>query len=240
MNSPQGSLYRANRTSRLLFLLVGTCLLFATPQSNLSASQQTVDGQGTDEVVPNGDRTPNPDELRVAAPWRSPNRDAANSLFLFWKLHQHNTDYESLVEALPEQPSILDLKQRSNQAGINCEIIKPVLKSPDSFKDLQLPAIVLLDSDRARGSGFHVVYAITETREVRMVSGSEMTWNQMSLDEFLRHWTGHMLVAQTPNPNQRASYWPVIVSTLVFVGYVLLRRRSIFVGQPSQPINASR
>ena len=133
----------------------------------------------------------------VLSNWRSPKHDGANSLFLFWKLHGISADYQTLQKTLKERPSLTDLKKQSIKKGLPCAIVKPVMTSAESIKELQLPAIVLLDNGRGRQSGFHVVYCITEQQQVRMASGSEMTWNQVSLDDFLRHWTGHMLVTDS-------------------------------------------
>ena len=170
----------------------------------------------------NRKQTPKPDDLSA---WRSPLHDGVNSLFLFLKLHGVSADYQELRDSLKEKPSIVDLKRRSIAAGFPCAIVKPVMTSVESIKDLQLPAIVLLDSGRGRHSGFHLVYCITEQREVRMASGSELTWNQLTLDDFLRHWTGHMLVAASAQPSSVIAYLPVVFSSLLLVLYVPFRFR---------------
>ena len=163
-----------------------------------------------------------PDDLSA---WRSPEHDGVNSLFLFWKLHGISADYQTLRAALKERPSLTDLKTQSIDQGLPCAIVKPVMTSAESIKELQLPAIVLLDNGRGRQSGFHVVYCITEQQQVRMASGSEMTWNQVSLDDFLRHWTGHMLVTDSSYSSPAKSYLTVAMSGLIFALYLGLRFR---------------
>ena len=161
----------------------------------------------------------------VLSDWRAPKHDGANSLFLFWKLHGISADYQTLQKTLKERASLTELKKQSIKKGLPCAIVKPVMTSAESIKELQLPAIVLLDNGRGRQSGFHVVYCITEQQQVRMASGSEMTWNQVSLDDFLRHWTGHMLVTDSSYALPVQSYLVVAISGFVFVLYLVLRLR---------------
>ncbi|MDG2381622.1 MAG: hypothetical protein P8N76_08100 [Pirellulaceae bacterium] len=157
--------------------------------------------------------------------WRSPQHDGVNSLFLFWKLHGVSADYQVLRDSLKEKPSLTDLKKRSIAKGLPCAIVKPVMTSVESIKELQLPAIVLLDNGRGRQSGFHVVYCITEQQQVRMASGSEMTWNEVSLDDFLRHWTGHMLVIDSSYSSPAMTYLAVALSGFIFALYLGFRFR---------------
>ena len=157
--------------------------------------------------------------------WRSPEYDGVNSLFLFLKLQGVSADYRILRGSLSARPSLTDLKKRSIAEGLPCAIVKPVMTSVESIKELQLPAIVLLDNGRGRQSGFHVVYCITEQHQIRMASGSEMTWNEVSLDDFLRHWTGHMLVTDSSQSSSAVTYLVIALSGFVFALYFGFRFR---------------
>ena len=216
------------QTQHLVCLLIGLIAIVA-PASTIIAENPHRSADNREE----SQRPPAPLDDSLA--WRIPINDGVNSLHLFLKLHGVTADYQTLKNSLVERPSMFDLKNSSIEEGLFCKVVQPTMASAQSFQDLQLPAIVLLDNDRGQKSGFHVVYCITEQRDVRLIAGSDMTWQQTSMDDFLRHWTGHMLVTAPPPRRPILTYLPVAFAGTLLLSYVLYRRQDLLSTNSIEP-----
>jgi hypothetical protein len=124
--------------------------------------------------------------------WRIAERDGIHCLYVLFGSCGRHIDYDDLLAAaapLGGGTSLASLCKLANRFGVRLVARR---RTPAELTRDRLPAIVHLD-DAAAGSGRFALLLRCDDVNCLLVSGDEVTIEQMSSDKFRRSWTGVIL-----------------------------------------------
>jgi hypothetical protein len=136
------------------------------------------------------------------APWRCPERDGVNCLYLQLRLLGYAGTYEAVGTAVPggaERANLSGLAQAARRLGF---ALVPAKLSVAELACLASPTVILFEETELGQGRFHLLVEVSPT-QVSLVDGGIVTRGErMSIDRFRRSWTGFALVSQAASP------WP--------------------------------
>jgi hypothetical protein len=158
------------------------------------------------------------------APWRRPERDGVNCLYLQLRLIGYTGRYQEVVTAVPaaaERASLDGLARISRRLGFE---LVPAKLTVAELASLGSPTVILFDEPGLDGGRFHLLLGLSRDH-ADLVDGTLITRRPLtiSLDQFRRGWTGFALVARSRSP------WPgrglgASIGALAVAGVWLTRR----------------
>lgn len=133
-----------------------------------------------------------------AGRWRLLSNDGTNAVCLMLRVCGSDVDWSTvqagLIDRSGSRCTLLDLKREAAVHGVALQIHKPRLSE---IANLRLPAIAHLEAGGEGGGQFIVLAAIARGR-CGIVYGGPLTYAELSKEEFIREWSGYILV-QAPN-----------------------------------------
>lgn len=136
------------------------------------------------------------------SPWRRPERDGVNCLYLQLRLLGYTGTYEAIIAAVPgstEQGSMARLAEAARRLGFD---LVPAKLTVSDLSKLRTPPMVLFEEAGAGSGRFDLLLGFSEG-EAHLIDGRFITRHgRMPIDRFRRAWTGFALV---PGP---VSPWP--------------------------------
>jgi len=143
----------------------------------------------------------------------------SNVVIQFLKKHQIKVTGQTVDETLqqhPDYPSILSISDSLKKWGVNNVTIKVV---PEKLAELPFPCIV-----HAKNESFIILDAVDQT-QVHYTNGKGKT-KSMSLDDFLKTWSGVVLLAEAEEhageKNYKANVWKERTTALFSLGLLAL------------------
>lgn len=146
--------------------------------------------------------------------WRIPEREGANALYLWLRLHDASVDYHEIVklsDQFPRPLSLLDLKSAARQKGLNAVVQQG--NTDDLIKGRE-PVVVYLEGVDGEHGFFALVLVVNTDDEIVLLNTSSAILTSMSGDSFRRIWTGHYL---TVRPGHSFTPWLVSGISVAFI-----------------------
>lgn len=138
-----------------------------------------------------------PAAREVPDAWRRPERDAANSLYFLLKFHGKSVDYEEVCTALGEgRGSLGAIQDLAGDFGLELGAFK---LSPSDLEKLNEPVIAYSDPGVGEGSFAIILNTVGSAKSsgtIAKVNCASAMIRTESTDEFLRDWTGHVLMTR--------------------------------------------
>jgi ABC-type bacteriocin/lantibiotic exporter with double-glycine peptidase domain len=125
--------------------------------------------------------------------WRTPEREGANALYLWLRIHDAPVNYGDIValcEDFPKPLSLASLKDVARRSGVAAVIRQG--HTDDIIKERK-PVIVYLDGADGQHGFFALVLLVNDSDEVILINTTSVILTTMPGDEFRRIWTGHYL-----------------------------------------------
>jgi ABC-type bacteriocin/lantibiotic exporter with double-glycine peptidase domain len=161
--------------------------------------------------------------------WRVGNRCGINSVYVLLRLLGRPVSYDVTAAAFPVRSvgqSIGEMQDFMQSQGVPSEV---VMVTPERLRQCPLPAIALLEVDKAEGGHFVVILSVQHDG-VWIVDGTSAALNFMPSEEFFREWRGYLLIQNSRFAGLRWLYAVAIAIGTANVTYSvwseLVRRRS--------------
>lgn len=125
--------------------------------------------------------------------WRVAEHDGLNCLYLLLRLADSRVEYGDLLalsaNATTRRLSLDHLQRAARELGMETAVTK---RRPTYHTPAHLPLIAHIDGARPDGGEFVLVVGRSRSK-LRIVRGGTMTLADVSMDEFLRDWSGFVL-----------------------------------------------
>jgi hypothetical protein len=133
--------------------------------------------------------------------WRTPNADSVNCVYLQMRLLGHGVDYATLKQSVHADEvgtSLGMLKEVTGRCGLQTRILRC---APSELAKLPMPAIAHMEDQRTGGGRFVLLFTAGK-ESYGIIDGTTATIEELSADEFLREWSGYVLIADSEAPQQ--------------------------------------
>ncbi|MDR3637797.1 MAG: cysteine peptidase family C39 domain-containing protein [Isosphaeraceae bacterium] len=141
-----------------------------------------------------------PSRSSVAAPWRTAERDAANSLYFLLRFHDRAISYDQVMSALGggnRRSNLVEVHAAAQRLGLRSGLYRC---ESTSLRRLDRPAIIHLEESGVQSGSFHVLLSTYDPADVEggvlLLNGGLAIIRYVPLDEFRRAWNGYVLIAK--------------------------------------------
>lgn len=190
---------------RFLFVVSSMCLVAAAVSSKAGTGLSALSSQGE------------------AGHWREVNYCGVNCAYTWLRMASFDVDYEDCCRGIGINQmgsSLLSMKNFLQSKGLSCQVIKG---GPQSLTAVACPYIAHFETE-LNPTGHFVLVLGRNANQMEFVDGMNATYHAIPVQDFLRHWSGYLLVERSPNP---LAHWPVFLGACggILVASVLARRR---------------
>lgn len=168
----------------------------------------------------NGGRVSNRYDLRDGSwrPWRIPERDAVNALYILMRCLNRGCNLHDVREALGAEDrrrNLLQLRDSAHILGVAASVYRC---SPATLASLEVPVIAHLEGVGADPGGFCVVLPTRDRSGLTVIDADTAQIFSVKEDDFLHAWDGTVLVPEEPGLSY---YWlvPACLLAAVIVAY---------------------
>ncbi len=158
-----------------------------------------------------------------AKTWRIGNKCGINVIYLMASLLTNKPDYEQVERLVPvdeKGTTLVQMRDGARPFGLNLEIVKG---TPEALLACRLPVVAHWEEEQG-STGHYVIVLAASENEVQYIDGTSAMISTVSMTDFLRKWTGFLLL---PSEGQR---WRAALPAAAVVGASLLGI-SLFLGR---------
>jgi hypothetical protein len=169
--------------------------------------------------------------------WRDITRCSVNCLYISLKLFGRHVDYASVMERVPigeKGARLTDMRDCVTSFGVEAQVVKA---TPASLAACPLPAIAHLEEERET-TGHYVVVVGVAPDAVEYIDGTTGIDRTVSMAEFIKNWTGHLLLLQAP-PRWRPLFWVAIGVGAVITAVASVPKVKRYLGRARRTTAAS-
>lgn len=163
--------------------------------------------------------------------WRTPLFCGVNSMYVFLRLQGVQVSHQEMEADLPVSArgsTLRDMREVARRHGVAARVVRA---TPEQLWRCELPAIAHMEKDSTAGydnqsRGHFVVVVGADRRVVRYIDGSSGIIQTKPAAEFLRQWSGLLLIRESALSRSvyLAGAVAAVVASLLAVG-LLVRRR---------------
>ena len=125
--------------------------------------------------------------------WRTPQRDAVNTLYLLLKHSGIDCSYKDVHDVFggdERRRNLVEIRDAARRLGLNVSVYRCTLVSLDSVR---VPIIAHTEGMGSDGGGFCVVLPIRNKSELHVIGGYTTRLGSVNADSFRRDWDGFIL-----------------------------------------------